>query len=329
MDGKIKYSRHGYWVDWAAYIALRLVVCGISCLSLECCDRISRLMAIVLADWTKLRRKVTDHNLQLVYGRLAESELSRLRQQMWHHLLLMVCEIVHAPRKIHRTNWREHVYMRDKDLLIELLLDQRATIIVTGHFGNFEVAGFVTGLLGIKTATIARPLDNPLANDYLLQFRSGTGQKILPKSGSSSAVQELLESKGTLCILADQHAGPKGCRVDFFGHATSCHKSLALFVLSAKAPMVVTYARRLSRPLRFEIGITGVADPAHSGQCDSPAYLDSVPAMTRWYNERLEEAIRLAPEQYWWLHRRWRELPPVKRKQKVAREEAQTETTES
>lgn len=309
----MKYSRHGFWVDWAAYVALRLVVCGISCLSLERCDRICRLLSVVIADWTKLRRNVTDHNLQLVYGRLSRTELSGLRRQMWHHLLLMVCEIIHAPRKIHRTNWREHIYMRDKRQMIELLLDQRATIIVTGHFGNFEVAGYITGLLGIQSATIARPLDNPLVNDYLLEFRSGTGQEILPKEGSSAAVQELLQSKGTLCILADQHAGPKGCRVDFFGHTTSCHKSLALFVLSAKAPMVVTYARRLDRPLRFEIGVTGVADPEPVTDREAPNYLDSVQSMTRWYNLKLEEAIRMAPEQYWWLHRRWRDLPKVKR----------------
>ena len=309
MEGRIKYSRHGFCVDWLAYVTLRLVVCGVSCLSLERCDRICRLLAIFIGDWTTLRRKVTDNNLQLVYGPLSKAELSALRRQMWHHLLLMVCEIILAPRKIHRTNWREHVYLRDKHQMIELLLDQRATIIVTGHFGNFEVAGYITGLLGIKSATIARPLDNPLVNNFLLEFRSGTGQLILPKVGSSTAIQQLLHSKGTLCILADQHAGPKGCRADFFGHTTSCHKSLALFVLSAKTPMMVTYARRLDRPLRFEIGITGVADPEPDIHSASPDYLDSVQTMTRWYNQKLEEAIRMAPEQYWWLHRRWRELP--------------------
>ncbi len=309
MEEKIKYSRHGFWIDWTGYLVLRILVCAVSCLSLERCDRISRLLAVVLADWTTLRRKVTDRNLQLVYGPLDKADLSQLRRQMWHHLLLMVCEIVQAPRKIHRTNWRDHIYLRDKRRMMELLLDPRPTIMVTGHFGNFEVAGYITGLLGIRSATIARPLDNPLVNEFLLEFRAGTGQEILPKRGSSAAVQQLLESKGTLCILADQHAGPKGCWVDFFGHVTSCHKSLALFVLSADAPMMVTYARRLNRPLRFEIGLTGIADPALRSSVNPPSYLGSIQEMTRWYNRKLEEAIRMAPEQYWWLHRRWREVP--------------------
>jgi KDO2-lipid IV(A) lauroyltransferase len=192
---------------------------------------------------------------------------------MWHHLLLMVCEIAHAPRKIHRTNWREHVYMRDKDQQVKLLMDSRATILVTGHFGNFEVAGYTTGLLGMHSSTVARPLDNPYIDRYVEDFRSATGQFILPKDGSSTAIQELLERKGTLSILADQHAGPKGCWVDFFGHATSCHKALALFVLSAKAPMIVSFARRLKRPLQFEIGMTGIADPALLDAPQTPEYL--------------------------------------------------------
>ena len=73
--------------------------------------------------------------------------------------------------------------------------------------------------------------------------------------------------------------------------------------------MMVSYARRLGQPLRFEIGMTGLADPALLESNIPPQYLSSVEELTRWYNEKLEEAIRLAPEQYWWLHRRWRDVP--------------------
>ncbi|MBX3423681.1 MAG: lysophospholipid acyltransferase family protein [Pirellulaceae bacterium] len=318
-DGK-RYSRHGLLTDWLAYIALRIAVCGILCLSLESCDRLSRLLAVLISDWTTLRRQVCDRNLQLVYGSLDQQQLSFLRRKMWHHLLLMVCEIAHAPRKIHASNWREHIYMPDKEAMMRLLMDSRPTILVTGHFGNFEVAGYLTGLLGIRTSTIARPLDNPLVNEFVLDFRSGTGQTILPMEGSSTSVQQLLDNRGTLSILADQFAGNRGCWVEFFGHITSCHKSLALFVLSARAPMLVTYARRLDRPLRMEVGLTGIADPALESGQDSPEYLRSVEAMTRWYNDRLEQAIRLAPEQYWWLHRRWRDVPEAVRNRMAAKQ---------
>lgn len=321
-------TKSGTWSDWIAYVVLRCVVCLIQSASLKTCDRLCRLLAVVLADWTTLRRDIVDSNLQLVYGSLSEKQRSLLRRKMWHNLLLMVCEIAHAPRKIHRTNWRDHFYMPDKDAIFRTMMDSRATVLVTGHFGNFEVAGHTVGLIGSPPASIARPLDNPYIDAYIGRFRSSTGQQILPKEGSSAAVQQLLDARGTLALLADQHAGGKGCWVDFFGHPTSCHKALALFVLSAKAPMIVNYTRRLGRPLRFEMGMTGIADPALLDSHSPPEYLESVQSLTTWYNERLEDAIRLAPEQYWWLHRRWREIPPAQLKRLEARRRERTQQAE-
>jgi KDO2-lipid IV(A) lauroyltransferase len=312
-------SRQGTWLDWLAYIGLRCIICLIQSLPLETCDRFCKILAVILADWTSLRRDPTDPNLQLVYGHLSPEHQALLRRQMWHHLILMVCEIAHAPRKIHRTNWRDHFYVPHKREMFEVMMDPRSKVLVTGHFGNFEVAGYFVGLMGSPTTTIARPLDNPYIDKFICDFRSLGGQHILPKEGSSAAVQKILDAGGMLALLADQHAGGKGCWVDFFEHPTSCHKALALFVLSAKSPMIVNYTRRLDRPLRFEMGMTGIADPADLESAQVPDYLESVTALTAWYNARLEQAIRLAPEQYWWLHRRWREVPPAILKRLEAR----------
>jgi len=303
--------------DWLAYVVVRCVICAIQSVSLETCDRVCSILAAII-DRTPLRRNVIDPNVRLVFGALEPRMATALRIAMWRNLLLMICEISHAPRKIHRTNWREHFYIRDKDIGLQLMMDARPTVLVTGHFGNFELAGFVNGLFGLPSTTIARPLDNPQVNKFITEFRSLGGQHMLPKDGSSAAVQDILAQAGTLALLADQHAGAKGCWVDFFGHPTSCHKALALFVLSSKAPMAVSYNRRLRHPLRFELGVTGVADPLVPSK-----QLESVKDLTRWYNLKLEEAIRLAPEQYWWLHRRWREEPARKTKAKPLEETKQ------
>ena len=123
-----------------------------------------------------------------------------------------------------------------------------------------------------------------------------------------SAVAQAQKSGGTLVILGDQHAGPKGCWVDFFGRPASSHKAVAVFCLAHNAPMVVTYARRReNRPMQFELGIAGVYDPLTDGD-------KSVSQLTQWYSDRLEEVIREAPEQYWWLHRRWKEPPKRRRR---------------
>lgn len=294
--------------DWLAYFGLRILIATIQAASLETCQRVVRCLAFCLARYIPLRRATIDENLRMIIPGITPEQLSEMRYAMWEHLLLMVCEIAHAPRKIHRTNWRDHFYLPNKNEMLRTLMGARPTILVTGHFGNFELAGFATGLFGIPSTTIARPLDNPYVHDYITQFRSLGGQHMLDKEGSAVPVQEILQAGGTLALLADQHAGAKGCWTDFLGQPASCHKALALFVLTSGASMVVAYNRRLQRPLMFELGMTGLTHPDSSGD-----HMASVKTLTAWYNQRLEQAIRLAPQQYWWVHRRWREAPPKRK----------------
>lgn len=290
--------------DFLAYAALRVVICVIQSTSLERCERWSSLLANVLHRWVGLRRELVRENLMRVFPDWTSEQIVLTSGAMWRHLFLLVSEIAHAPRKIHRTNWYDHYKIADRQLILKVLLGDRPKIGVTGHFGNFELAGYINGLFGLPSTTIARPLDNVYVHNFITQFRSLGGQHFLSKDSSAQQIQRLLEAGGTISLLADQDAGNRGCWVDFLGHPASCHKALALFTLSNQAPMIVFYNRRLDRPLQFEIVIAGVADPAVPA-----AHLESVQSLTQWYNDCLEVCIKKYPEQYWWLHRRWREPP--------------------
>ncbi|MEO8494240.1 MAG: lysophospholipid acyltransferase family protein [Planctomycetota bacterium] len=300
--------------DWLAYVAVRLVICIIQAMRIETCHAIARNVAWIANDVVKIRGAVIDENLCNVFPNLSLDERRRMSRQMWEHLLLMVCEIALAPRKIHRNNWHDHISIRGRRELVQNLIDPRPTVLITGHFGNFEIGGFATGLLGFPSFTVARTLDNPYLDRYINSFRGANGQFILPKNGSSAQVQAVLASGGVLSLLGDQYAGPKGCWVDFLGRPASCHKAIALFPMTSGAPLLAAATTRNGRPLKFEISFLGVLDPAIS-----PDAASSVPDITRWYNERLEEAIRLVPEQYWWVHRRWKGTPP---KRMLARRQA-------
>jgi KDO2-lipid IV(A) lauroyltransferase len=224
---------------------------------------------------------------------------------MWHHLLLMVCEIAWAQRRLHLTNWSQHVRFRNQRDILSALLSKRPAVMVTGHFGNFEVSGYVIGLMGVSTTTIARRLDNRFLHRWVERFRGAKGQHMVDKEGCAPIVEQHLKAGGVLTILADQHAGDKGCWTQFMGVPASCHKALALFSLSSKAPMLAGYTIRLDgKPMKMESACLAIADPA----TDDPA-CDSVTSLTQWYNARLEESVALAVEQYWWLHRRWRRPP--------------------
>ena len=293
--------------DWPTYLVVRILICAVQTLSIEACERASAGLAFLFNRVIRVRRGVIDENLRHAYPNLSAAARRAISHQMWHSLFLMVAEIAHARRKIHPQSWRKHIhFVRDAEL-VRLLLDDRATVIVSGHFGNFELGGYILGLFGFPTCSIARPLDNRYLDRYLSAFRGATGQSMLPKQGSAGAVALLMEQGGVLTVLGDQAAGHKGCWVEFFGRPASAHKAIALLALSHRCPLVVSYSRRLGRPLFYELGVQALADPA-----ESDYNLTTVPELTQWYSDQLEAIVRVAPEQYWWLHRRWKGRPPAR-----------------
>jgi len=290
-------------VNYAVYVAVRLVVATTQAITLQAADRLSGRLAWLLTYVLRIRGKVVDENLRLAFPQLTPDERRDLTRRMWHHLLLLGVEVAHAPRKIHCTNWRHYVRLENDAVLLRNALENRPTLVTTAHFGNFEVAGYVLGLMGFRTHTVARNLDNPYLDRYVNHFRQLTGQYIIPKNGGYEQIEQVLGSGGIMTFLADQYAGPKGCWVEFFGRQASAHKAIALLAFEHNAPVVVCYARRLGgKPLTFEMVAAQVADPALGGPETA-----NVRALTQWYTRGLEKFIRRTPDQYWWLHRRWKD----------------------
>jgi KDO2-lipid IV(A) lauroyltransferase len=185
-------------------------------------------------------------------------------------------------------------------------------MIVTGHFGNWELAGYALGLLGFRTYAIARPLDNPYLDDFLRQFRERTGQKILAKKGDFDQMQAVLDAGGVIATLADQDAGQRGLFVDYFGRPASTHKAIALMALEFRVPLLVIGVPRVGEPMRYRIvAEERVLPEEYEGKPDA------VRAITQRFTTALEQVVRTAPEQYFWLHRRWKHQP-AKARRKVA-----------
>ncbi|TWU35152.1 Lipid A biosynthesis lauroyl acyltransferase [Novipirellula artificiosorum] len=296
----------GLAVDFAAYAVVRLLVAVIQTLPLDMGQSLADGVAALAAGPLKIRHSETDENLRKVFPNASSEARDHLSRKMWRHLLLMVCEIAWAQRRLHLTNWSQYVTFRDNQLVLGHLLSERPTVSVTGHFGNFEIGGYVLGLMGFSTTTIARKLDNAFLDRWVQRFRGAKGQQMVDKEGCAPLIDRHLRSGGALSLLADQHAGPKGCWVNFLGVPASSHKALALFTLGSNAPMMVSYTIRTGgQPMRFEAGCVAVADPLN----DPDGICASVTTLTQWYNDNLAIAVGMSLEQYWWLHRRWREPP--------------------
>lgn len=293
--------------DFGVYVLVRLVVGLVQAVPLSFCERGAELLATLATRVLRIRQHVVDENLRIAFPSMSEPLRLQVAWRMWRHLFLMCAEIAHAPRKVHRTNWREHSRIVNLETFVRTLLCGRPLVVISAHYGNFELGGYLMGLFGFPTYTVARKLDNPYLDRFVNQFRGRTGQFILPKRHSGEQIKQVLDHGGILTLLGDQSAGKKGCWVTFFGRPASTHKAVSLFSLGNEAPTMVSYTRRLDGPLRYEVGPVALVDPRESGFS-----LRTVPLLAQWYTDHLEELIRRAPDQYWWLHRRWKGQPTAR-----------------
>ena len=294
--------------DLAVYVLVRSAVCaGSSRLRVA----LGRRPAWFAYRVDRRHREVARDNLRHAFPeRCADpAECDRLVRGCFRHFCTMVIEIACLPRRIQVSNWRKFGTPQGFDRFMPLLLSDRPVLLVTAHYGNWEVAGYVTGLVGLRTFAIARDLDNPHLHRFFEKFRQKTGQTILGKSNDFDRITAALQAGGKVATLGDQDAGPRGLFVEFFGRPASTHKAVALLSLQHDAPMVVLGIPRVGWPMRFNIEIEDIVDPREY----SARQGNSVRAMTERFTKAIERMVRRHPEQYFWLHRRWKHQPPVKK----------------
>jgi KDO2-lipid IV(A) lauroyltransferase len=221
--------------------------------------------------------------------------------------------MIHLPRRFHVHSWKDYLGMTGARQLVGALLSGRPILLVTGHFGNWEMGGYALGVFGFRTFAIARPLDNPYLDAFLKTFRQRTGQTILAKHGDFDRMEELLRSDGIIATLGDQDAGQRGMYVDFFHRPASTHKAIALMALRYDAPLVVLGIPRIAPPMHHQIIIQDVILPEeHRGQ------MDDVQRITQRFTTALETLGRQYPDQYFWLHRRWKHQPRARKSKPAA-----------
>jgi KDO2-lipid IV(A) lauroyltransferase len=293
--------------DYAVYLALRFLVCVLQMLSYEASMRLANVLAQLVYWIDRRHRLVAADNLRHAFPHLSEEQIDPLVRATYRHFIALVMTILHLPRRFHIYSWRRYLDMTGERHLATALLSGRPALLVTGHFGNWEMGGYTLGLFGFKTYAIARTLDNPYLDRFLKTFRQRTGQEILAKHGEIDKIDHLLRSEGVLATLGDQDAGQKGMYVTFFDRPASTHKAIALMSLQYDAPMVVLGIAHVGEPMRHQLIIQDVILPEeYAGQPDA------LRRMTQRFTTALETLIRQHPEQYLWLHRRWKHQPKAK-----------------
>jgi KDO2-lipid IV(A) lauroyltransferase len=262
------------------------------------------------------RRKVVLENLRRAFGATrSDAEITELAQAHYAHLWRLGAELLRF-RWMSAERKAALVAIENVDAFVRALERGKGILILTGHFGNWEVAT-VAGLgrfpqMRGRIHFVRRPI-KPRWLDALVNWRfRRAGFGVLPKRGSLDAILDCLAAGDAVVFPFDQHAAPPdGIEVDFFGHPAWTFKSLALIALASDAALLPAASWRepdRTHVLRFEepLGAIAAADVG-----------EEIRRNTRAYNAALERLILRHPEQWYWVHRRWKQVAIPTRRRKA------------
>jgi len=262
------------------------------------------------------RYDVARDNLKSAFGEtLSDQQADQIIHGMWLHLFRIICEMIQLPRRFRLANCSDVLEFERRNDCVKALASDRPVLFLGGHFGNWEISVNTFGHFGFPMGVVARHLDNPYLHNWFKRFRESTGNSLILKDGAGSELSEIMEQCGMASLLCDQDAGRTGVFVDFFGRPASTFKSIALLALQYNALVVVGGAYRLPesqqkncRWIRFSLATQDIIDPADFQGANG------INELTQRFTSSLENLIRKAPEQYFWVHRRWKTPPGTRRK---------------
>ena len=265
-----------------------------------------------------LRRNVVLANLRRVFGDMvSDTEIERLAAAHYGHLWRLAGEFLRF-RWLSQARKQAQVRVENVEAFIAARAQGKGILILTGHLGNWEVAT-IAGIANFPEMRgkfhFVRRAIKPIWLDRLVTRRfNKAGFGVFPKRGSLDMMLERLEAGEVIVFPFDQHARPPdGIEVEFFGHPAWTFKSLAIIALATGAPVLPAAAWREAdgrHALRFE-------EPMAPIECENTS--EAIRRNTRAYNRILEGLIVRHPEQWYWVHRRWKHVakkngpPPAKR----------------
>ncbi|UCD75753.1 MAG: lysophospholipid acyltransferase family protein [Phycisphaerales bacterium] len=292
-------------VNWSQYLALRTVATAMQCFGVQENLRTAGGVGALFHRFNHKRRQRAETNIARSFPHWSSRQVRDVaRRSMEHMFQLFMVDSLVTPRLISPASWNRYVRLGSLEGVLERLIRRQPTIFITGHCGNWELLGFTLAALGYPISALARPLDNPLIDRWLLGIRQARGLRVITKWGATPILQESLLSGGQLGFIADQNAGDGGLFVPFFGRLASSYKSIGLLAMRYNVPIIAGHARRLDSSFRYELSAIDCITPEDWADQPDPLFY-----ITARYNRAIEQMIRLAPEQYLWLHRRWKSRP--------------------
>ncbi len=242
-------------------------------------------------------RKKALKNIAIAFPAWSDAERRNTIQAMFRHLGMMVFELTWLPNlKLDaRSKFEGH------ERLLQIIDGGRGVVIFTAHCGNWEWLSYATGLLGRPVSVLQRERDSPEMNRYITELRAKANVRTIDR-GSAASAKEMIQAirrGGILAFVIDQNIRTESVKVPFFGKPALTPIGPAKLAVRTEAVVIPAVAERLTDgTLRLQF-----LEPIECTRDDDPV------ALTARVTKTIEEHIRRVPEQWVWMHDRWRERP--------------------
>lgn len=253
------------------------------------------------------RRRIIRENISQVFAeQLSSKQQQRLAQAFYSHLASSIKETL-LLRFMSEEKLKQCVEVKGHERLLAIAAEQRGVLVLTGHFGSWEFAP-IGGILNFKQFQgqfhfIRRTLGNKWLERVMFRRYYQAGLHVIPKKNSLQQVCDALENNHAVVFVLDQHASlvnRDGVAVEFFGKKAGTYRSLASLARHTNVPVVPAASYRLPNGrhvLEFHEPIVWQ---------DYATVQESIYHNTLAYNRALEKIILAHPEQWLWLHKRWK-----------------------
>lgn len=286
---------------------INLVAGGIERASWGTCRHAGSYLGLLMFAALKRRRAVATNNIRLAFPDLSEAAARQIARRSMQNFGITFCEFmrlrVATPQEI-----RDYVTIEGLENVHEGLSHQNGVLLLTAHLGNWELMG-ARAAQEFPLTVVARPTSNSGIEERILNIRRTSGIEVISKFDTGRSSLKALRQNHALGILPDQHAGPEGVLLPMFGHPTRMVSAIARLALLSGAPMVPAFGVRRGPWLRDG---RIVAKTSPGIYLDKPASRDAaareaaVVEGTKRVVAELENIMRQHPEQWLWMHKRWR-----------------------
>lgn len=291
------------------YLFLRLVAGVCAVVPEVLADRAGAALGWLVARVGRPRWEVVRDHLRRAFPEAGEPWRRTVGRRCYAHLGAEAVAVFRLAG-MGRRGVRERTRVTGLEVVEAAVRDGRGVILLSAHLGNWEVGGAALVARGFPIDVVVARQRNELFDRYLTRSRERLGFGIIPRGEGRRGVLAALREGRLAGILGDQDARRAGVFVDFFGHPASTARGPAVLALRSGALVVTLFAVRLPgwRP-RYHVYLEALDEDAVQVGTGGPGRAARVAAITQAYTTRIEDYVRRHPEQYFWLHKRWKTPP--------------------